>query len=845
WDSPPTSASPPESSNQINNNGGVLGNCNPVATNTTITVAKTTMTAVNGKPVSVRTFKLTNAMKQSLVASGCSQAVAVAAVASAIHTNGGANQQQSQHHSPDRLLTATAASCGSDPSICPVTSAITPAVVGGSSSSVMTPTAVQIVTNISELSHTSPTIAIMNPSHTLLQRKTNGSHQTAASSDSVQRHQQQNGIFKTPLAPNKSMATSTISPVSSTANNGHSQSQQNSSHRFFIVNNNGGMIGCESDMKTQCLNIKSKNSIRLTPILANTVVKQKQPSGNQRSNKRARTTLLANKEESNFEDSSVNGNSSRVNYIRIRQSNNNGKSNGVIRTVSNSLEMPLPYSPSSSDLSSFPIMMNEDGEDCESNAGDLFISTSSSGSTFGGNGYYANGGLPSTSSLSSSYPYSPSSSSSSDFSTNPHLHQQQQHTNTSNSAGRKSGRTRYETSLGQLTRKFISLLEKSADGSINLNDASDVLQVQKRRIYDITNVLEGVGLLHKTSKNNIQWRGGLSDYFSGRNPGDFDDQSSRYRNRKPPPLSLLFNENSNDSNSGYNNRSGCSSSSQSSSIDHRLSELENDENRLDHLLSVARENLNRVKLSSHLYASYNDLRQVPQFHDQTVIGIRPPLDTELQVSDPSEGLQIRLRNSRHQMIEVYLCPPNDEETSILDPTLANYEFDSSTLGGEPLQTTPTVTRRSSCSPTVNDIITVDSNPDDLVTETAIGQSACHSDMQSRGNTESGYHSYYGSGSIQTPVRRPMANTNRMETTLSNGSIHHVIQSPNKCSSVYDDNDSQIIKSEPSSSSDSYAHAFICHDDEFGPLGSRTYMTQTEDQIAKSSGSSPISRPSEQ
>jgi hypothetical protein len=31
-------------------------------------------------------------------------------------------------------------------------------------------------------------------------------------------------------------------------------------------------------------------------------------------------------------------------------------------------------------------------------------------------------------------------------------------------------------------------------------------QVQKRRIYDITNVLEGVGLIDKKSKNNIIWR---------------------------------------------------------------------------------------------------------------------------------------------------------------------------------------------------------------------------------------------------------------------------------------------------------------------------------------------------
>ena len=35
-------------------------------------------------------------------------------------------------------------------------------------------------------------------------------------------------------------------------------------------------------------------------------------------------------------------------------------------------------------------------------------------------------------------------------------------------------------------------------------------QVQKRRIYDITNVLEGIGLIEKKSKNNIQWKGGAT-----------------------------------------------------------------------------------------------------------------------------------------------------------------------------------------------------------------------------------------------------------------------------------------------------------------------------------------------
>jgi len=45
------------------------------------------------------------------------------------------------------------------------------------------------------------------------------------------------------------------------------------------------------------------------------------------------------------------------------------------------------------------------------------------------------------------------------------------------------------------------------NGTIDLNKAAFELNVQKRRIYDITNVLEGVGLIVKQSKNVIAWRG--------------------------------------------------------------------------------------------------------------------------------------------------------------------------------------------------------------------------------------------------------------------------------------------------------------------------------------------------
>lgn len=69
--------------------------------------------------------------------------------------------------------------------------------------------------------------------------------------------------------------------------------------------------------------------------------------------------------------------------------------------------------------------------------------------------------------------------------------------------------TRADKSLGLLAKRFIKMIQYSPYGRCDLNTAAEALNVrQKRRIYDITNVLEGIGLIEKRSKNMIQWKGG-------------------------------------------------------------------------------------------------------------------------------------------------------------------------------------------------------------------------------------------------------------------------------------------------------------------------------------------------
>jgi hypothetical protein len=57
-----------------------------------------------------------------------------------------------------------------------------------------------------------------------------------------------------------------------------------------------------------------------------------------------------------------------------------------------------------------------------------------------------------------------------------------------------------------IPRPFINPRQSSYRGSVYINECASLLQVPKRRIYDITNVLEGIGLLEKRSKNMYRWK---------------------------------------------------------------------------------------------------------------------------------------------------------------------------------------------------------------------------------------------------------------------------------------------------------------------------------------------------
>ncbi|CAN4079300.1 unnamed protein product [Withania somnifera] len=67
--------------------------------------------------------------------------------------------------------------------------------------------------------------------------------------------------------------------------------------------------------------------------------------------------------------------------------------------------------------------------------------------------------------------------------------------------------SRKDKSLGLLCSNFLKLFDREGVEYIGLENAADQLGVERRRIYDIVNILESVGVLSRKAKNQYRWNG--------------------------------------------------------------------------------------------------------------------------------------------------------------------------------------------------------------------------------------------------------------------------------------------------------------------------------------------------
>ncbi|KAL4480520.1 hypothetical protein ABPG72_022275 [Tetrahymena utriculariae] len=67
--------------------------------------------------------------------------------------------------------------------------------------------------------------------------------------------------------------------------------------------------------------------------------------------------------------------------------------------------------------------------------------------------------------------------------------------------------SRREKSLEELSKKFLSLFLDKEESMLSLDKITNQLGVERRRIYDIINILESLKLVSRKGKNNYKWNG--------------------------------------------------------------------------------------------------------------------------------------------------------------------------------------------------------------------------------------------------------------------------------------------------------------------------------------------------
>jgi len=153
------------------------------------------------------------------------------------------------------------------------------------------------------------------------------------------------------------------------------------------------------------------------------------------------------------------------------------------------------------------------------------------------------------------------------------------------------------------------------------------LNVQKRRIYDITNVMVGVGLIEKKNPNCIQWKK--------------DPTWPKEYAREPLVRDDVMAE--------------------------EISQLDNHEKILDQYIDIAEQSMRNIQDYANLYnlgyLTQEDLKGV--FPGHTIFGIKSPSGTQLEVTQPEailngkEKYQMHLKTDLDEIIVVMI--DNEEQ----------------------------------------------------------------------------------------------------------------------------------------------------------------------------------------
>ncbi|KAM4903275.1 transcription factor E2F6 [Sylvia borin] len=202
-------------------------------------------------------------------------------------------------------------------------------------------------------------------------------------------------------------------------------------------------------------------------------------------------------------------------------------------------------------------------------------------------------------------------------------------------------RPRFDASLVLLTRRFMALLKKAPDGVLDLNEVARTLGVRKRRVYDITNVLDGIHLIQKRSKNLIQWIGNNLEQVVGKAPEqqNLRDELSDLSAMEEALDELIKN---------------CA---------HQIFELIDDKENAKYPFNSCIILTHGFGCTySHIsYVTYQDIRSIQAFQEQIVIAIKAPEETKLEIPVPKDDhIEVHVKSTKGP-IDVYLCEVEKEK----------------------------------------------------------------------------------------------------------------------------------------------------------------------------------------
>ncbi|MBN3279617.1 E2F6 factor, partial [Polyodon spathula] len=167
----------------------------------------------------------------------------------------------------------------------------------------------------------------------------------------------------------------------------------------------------------------------------------------------------------------------------------------------------------------------------------------------------------------------------------------------------KTSKGRFDASLVHLTKRFMDMLRAAPQGILDLNNVARTLGVRKRRLYDITNVLDGIELVQKRTKNQIQWVG------SSLSSGLKCEMKKRELQNELMDLTAM---------------------------EEALDEVIKDCAHQLFQLTDQNENAEYPFFVTAAYVTYQDIHRVQAFEEQIVIVIRSPKETKLEVPCPKE-----------------------------------------------------------------------------------------------------------------------------------------------------------------------------------------------------------------